>query len=197
MNCQDTSENYNPNYLNEFKTKLSQYIKTQLTKRKNDFDYIPTLFSNDSPEDIANLKISYMVKQKQMIEGNIGQTVLGNAPGFEDLKTGHKTKCDVKKKDNSLLIEVKNKWNTCNSDGIEKVCDKLSAYKKEHPNCECIWGIINPKKSFEGSVETFIHNGVEIKKIQGLKLFSKVFTYNGYDYSLEAISFIKTELSKY
>lgn len=193
----ESKSNYNPNHLNEFKAKMSQYIKSQLTKEQNSFTYKPTLFSNDSDNDIANLKIAYKVRQKQMIEGNIGQIVLGNAPGFKDLKTGHETKCDVLKNDDSMVIEVKNKYNTCNSDSQAKVCDKLSAHKRENPECECIWGIINPKKSFEGSIEIFTHNGVEIKKIQGLKLFSEVFTHNGYDYSTEAIKFVKTEISKY
>ena len=56
---------------------------------------------------------------------------------------------------------------------------------------------INPKNEFEGLDETIIHHGVEIKKIQGLKLFSKVFTHNRHDYSHEAIKFVKEELSKY
>ena len=175
---------------------LNILIKRNQEEKKK-FIYVPTLFSNDSDADIANLKIAFEVRQRQMIEGDIGQIILGSAPGFINLKQGHVTKCDVMNEDGTILIEVKNKWNTCNSDSTSKVLDKLAVYKREHPNAECIWGIINPKNGFEGVNETIIHHGVEIQKIQGLKLFSKVFTHSGNDYSHEAIKFVKEELSKY
>ena len=188
---------YDPTYLDEFKSQTPEYINNELTRGNKQFKYEPTLFSNDSTDDIADRKRAFVVRQKDMKEGTIGQIILGSAPGFINLKQGHVTKCDVMKKDGTILIEVKNKWNTCNSDSTSKVLDKLAVYKREHPNAECIWGIINPRNGFEGVNETIIHRGVEIKKIQGLKLFSKVFTHSGNDYSQEAIKFVKEELSKY
>jgi len=188
---------YDPTFLDEFKSQITEYINKEKTRRRKKFLYVPTLFSNDSATDIANLKIAFEVRQRQMIEGDIGQIILGSAPGFINLKQGHVTKCDVMNEDGTILIEVKNKWNTCNSDSTSKVLDKLALYKRENPNAECIWGIINPKKIVEGFDETIIHHGVEIKKIQGLKLFSKIFTHSGNDYSQEAIKFVKEEISKY
>lgn len=42
-------------------------------------------------------------------------------------------------------MDVKNKWNTCNSDSKKALFDKLSKYKRENLKTRCIWAIINPK----------------------------------------------------
>ena len=133
-----------------------------------------------------------------MKEGKIAEILISNWYGWTDLKTNgpRKTGLDCYKLDNSAIMEVKNKHNTCNSSSHQVLLDKLSKYKKEHPKTECIWGVINPKLGDCNLTKTIVHRGVEIKKLQGLDLLSYVFTHNKYNYSLHVIKYIKFLLSK-
>ena len=72
---------------------LKAYIDKKLhslIKKKRDlvkkFEHHPTLFETSDPEHIKSLEIAFKVKQLQMKEGKIAQIVLGNLPGWEDLK---------------------------------------------------------------------------------------------------------------
>lgn len=82
-----------------------------------------------------------------MKEGEIAQIVIGNFYEWIDLKTGHESGLDCMKKDNSVIMEVKNKYNTGNSGSEKSVLDKLSKYKGENPETICVFGIINPRKN--------------------------------------------------
>ena len=74
-----------------------------------------------------------------------------------------------------MIIELKNKYNTCNSGSEKAIKDKLATYKKNNPKTRCIWGIINPKKNNKKLSTKIIHNGFEIEKIQGIDLLKLVF----------------------
>ena len=147
-----------------------------------EFIHVPTLF--ELPGVKEDLEAALRVKQMQMKEGLIGQIVIGNSPGWRDLKQGHESGLDCQKIDNSVIVEIKNKWNTVKGSDIKKsLLPTLAKYKKENPNTRCIWGVINPKPEVKKLREVIIHDGVEIEKIQGEELFKLVFTSDGVDYS--------------
>lgn len=76
--------------------------------------------------------------------GEFHQMVLGSVNGWIDLKTGDKSKVDLKREDNSIFIELKNKFNTCNSGSLNDVEKKLIEALKNHPNAKAYWAFIIP-----------------------------------------------------
>ena len=170
----------------------------ELYHRKNKtYVHEPTIFGDSSIENITQLEIAFKQKQKQMKEGELTQIIIGNWFGWEDLGVGHSSGLDCRKKDNSIIIELKNKWNTCNSGSKKSVMDKLSKYKKENPHTRCVWGIVNAKPGCKKLQEKIIHDGVEIEKIQGLELFKLVFSIGKMDYSSQIINMVKDYIAKY
>ncbi len=120
-------------------------IKKMYQKKTKEYVHEPTLFGDDSEEHIKNLEKAHIVRQKQMKEGELAQILIGNWFGWEDLGKGHSSGLDCRKKDMSIIMDVKNKWNTCNSGSQKALFDKLSKYKKENPKTRCVWAIVNPK----------------------------------------------------
>lgn len=157
----------------------------------------PTIFGDNSKENIKMLEIAFKQRQKQMIEGNLSQIIIGNWFGWEDLRIGHCSGLDCLKKDMSIIMEVKNKYNTCNSGSEKALLDKLSKYKKENPKTRCIWAIVNPKPDCKNLHEKIIYNDVEIEKIKGKELFNLVFSIGNINYSTRIIDIIKNYISKY
>lgn len=122
-----------------------------------------------------------------MKEGEIAQVVLGNWYEWEDLGTGHDSGLDIRKQDNSAIIELKNKWNTCNSSSAKAVNDKLSDYKKKNPNTRCIWGSVNPKDINKNNSSNYVYDGVTIESLQGNELLDYIFTYKNYNYKKQIL----------
>ena len=157
-----------------------------------------TILGDNSPEARQALITSHEVRQNQMKEGNLIQIAYGNFYGWEDLGVGHPSKLDIRKLDNSIIIELKNRSNTCNSDTSKSVFDKLADYKIDNPNTKCVFGIVNPKNPKSKKLYTVIkHNGVEILKVQGKELIKMIFNLDGVDYSDEAIQKIQELNEKY
>lgn len=182
---------------NHYISNIIPKIDKIYTREKKEYIHVPTIFGDDSEENIKNLEIAFKQRQRQMKEGELAQILIGNWIGWEDLKIGHSSGIDVRKKDNSIIMDVKNKWNTCNSSSQKALFDKLSKYKKENPETRCIWGIINPKPGCKNLSERIIYDGVEIEKIQGVDLFKLVFTIGNIDYSLKIINIVKQYIRKY
>lgn len=178
--------------IQKYKDKIKPLIKEKLNKSRKGFVYEPTIFGNTSKKYIKTLKIAHQVRQLQMIEGEIAQIIFGNFCGWRNLEVGHKTGLDCKKKDKTIIVEVKNKYNTCNSGSQKATLDKLANYKKSNPKTRCVYGIVNPSKNCKNLKKKISHNGVELEKIQGIELFKLVFNLDGIDYSSEIIDYIKT-----
>ena len=174
-------------YINNIKTLIKEMYK----KKNKKFEHNPTLFSSDKPEDIKMLEMSFRQRQKDMKEGNLGQIVIGNWFGWEDLGIGHSSGLDCRKKDNSIIMELKNKYNTCNSGSREAVLNKLVEYKKINPKTRCIWAIVNANPDNKKLHKIIIHNGYEIEKIEGSELFKLVFSIANIDYSPDIINIVK------
>ena len=163
---------------NEYIIKIAPLIKEEMNKKREKYLHETSLLEDNSDDTIEKLKNAFKIRQDKMKEGNIAQIMIGNIPGWEDLGRGHSSGLDCKKDDNSMIMEIKNKYNTCNSGSEKAIKDKLATYKKNHPKTRCIWGIINPKKNNKNLSTKIIHNGVEIEKIQGIDILKLVFNTN-------------------
>ena len=179
-------------------TKNIHTLINKLFQRKNkEYVHEPTLFGDNSKENIKKLEIAFKQKQKQMKEGYLAQILIGNWFGWEDLGQGHSSGLDCRKKDNSVIMDVKNKWNTCNSGSQKALFDKLSKYKKENSKTRCIWAIVNPNPGCKKLYEKIMYDGVEIEKIQGIELFKLVFSFGNINYSTQIINIVKNYICKY
>lgn len=181
-------------HFDSYKRKITPLVENIIKKPRTKYVYEATMFSYNSPEYVRNSEIAYYIRQNQMLEGKIAQVLIGNWFDWIDLKSGHFTGLDCYKKDNSAIIELKNKYNTCNSSSQKVLLDNLSKYKRNNPKTECIWGIVNPKPNEREFTRIIVYDGVEIKKLQGKDLFSYVFKFNGYDYSPHVIEHVKSLL---
>lgn len=103
-------------------------------------------FNNIQPKEYIDLEI--LLQNDKTISNAIGlfhQNMLGGISGFENMGTGNG--CDIKKMDNTIYAEVKNKHNTMNSSSAEATYQKLQNVANEHPNATCYLVEIIAKKS--------------------------------------------------
>lgn len=175
----------------QYKNIIRPLIATILNADRKEYAHESTVFGNQDPEYIHNLEIAHKIRQIQMKEGDIAQTCFGKFYGWQDLGIGHSSGLDCMKLDGSVIIELKNKYNTCNSGSQLAILDKLAKYKIEHPETLCVWGIVNEKHGCKQLTQKIIHMGVEIYKIQGRDLFRLVYEVDGNDYSNNVIEFVK------
>ena len=106
--------------------------------------------------------------------GNIWQVVIGNYDKFEDLRQVHKTGLDIKSDSLKIIIELKNRYNTDNASAKKANLDKLCKFKKENPEWQCIYAIVNDKTK-EGKNEKLLHNDFELTYLSGQKLMDFIF----------------------
>ncbi len=78
-------------------------------------------------------------------------------------------------------MELKNRTNTDNASAKKSNLDKLSEFKKNHPDYTCIYATINAtteEKTLKGGVKKILHNQVEIEQYTGYALLEFVFKEN-------------------
>lgn len=183
-------------YIPTFKKNIKPLIVDLYSRDQKEYEHDHTVFGDDSIKNIKMLEIAFKQRQKQMKEGELAQIIIGNWIGWEDLGIGHPTGLDCRKKDNSIIMELKNKYNTCNSGSQKALLDKLAKYKKANPETRCIWGIINSKKGCRRLSQKIIHEGVEIEKIQGIDLLRLIFKVGNINYSTQLINMVKRVVSE-
>jgi len=108
--------------------------------------------------------------------GEFHQKLLGKVEGWQDLGVGDESKVDLKKKDNSIFIEIKNKYNTVNSDSLSKVRDKLQRALENNPDAICYWAFIISQHGDSGE-SVWNYNGKsnpKLRKIWGKKVYELV-----------------------
>lgn len=76
--------------------------------------------------------------------GLFHQQLIGAIDGFEETP---RLPCDVKKTDNTIFAEIKNKYNTMNVRSAAGVYDELAGLAKSYPNAMCYLVEIIAKKS--------------------------------------------------
>jgi DNA (cytosine-5)-methyltransferase 1 len=173
--------------------KIDEIIKNIFSRDKKDvlsFDILDT-------EKMKEIKLlSLKLTQYQMNIGEIWQTVIGNYENFEDLKTGDPSGLDILSSTRKIIIELKNRTNTDNDSSRKTNFDKLSKYKKEHPEYRCIYANINhdkKEKTIEGYNKKIIHDGVEIEQHVGKEFLKFIFE----EKTDEILEFIKKTIDKY
>lgn len=181
-----------PEEIKEYFKKIKLEIKKILSRINKDIDPNDKDILDDESEITMKMKmVELKRKQITMKYGEIWQKVIGNFPGWEYLGNGHETECDLRRLDNTAIVELKNKYNTCNSGGKKDLERKLTNYKKCNPNTECIWGIINEKKGNKCHKKVYNVNDEYIIKWQGKDFLKYCLTYKGVDYTEIIIKSIK------
>lgn len=103
-------------------------------------------------------------KAMEMKMGDFHEELMGKFPGYETLPVGHETGTDVRKTDDSLFLEVKNRDNTMNSGGAETVVRKLA--KLAAAGKEAILVMVNSQKKtlprFKAPAAVQVMNGRQI-----------------------------------
>lgn len=83
--------------------------------------------------------------------GEFHQKILGSVDGWNDLGVGDDSRVDLSNDSQTIFIELKNKHNTCNSDSLAKVRDKLLSIVNLNDNATAYWAYIVPgTKSRQG-----------------------------------------------
>lgn len=95
---------------------------------------------------------------------------------WTDLGVGDESKVDLMKNDKSVFMELKNKFNTVNSDSLSKVRDKLSNAVTTYPKATAYWAYIIEKDGSSGESDwNYLgNNNPCIKKIWGANVYEIV-----------------------
>jgi hypothetical protein len=138
------------------------------------FDVMNTEMSIDNW--ISNERIRQNDKTINNKIGEFHQMLLGCVDGWTNLGTGDNTKVDLKKEDNTIFVELKNKWNTMNSDATDKCHDKLVNVVKEHTTATAYWAYIISNDGSSGQSVWKYHKVEDnrIKKIWGKEVYKIV-----------------------
>ena len=112
--------------------------------------------------------------------GEFHQYLLGNLPGFEETPS---LPTDIRKRDLTVIAEVKNKFNTMNARSKEAVFKELRAAASNNPLSTCyLIEIISKNPEFEGKWEITTtgekHSHPQVKIISAKKFYAK---YTGID----------------
>ncbi|PSV15266.1 hypothetical protein C0W59_11015 [Photobacterium kishitanii] len=125
---------------------------------KNDTIFNSSLFSNTidpfamtfglelyGSENWLQAEISrQLYKTYEQKIGEFHQKILGSVEGWDDLGVGDESKVDLFNSDKNIYIELKNKYNTCNSDALDKVKDKLLNILTNNAEATAYWAFIIP-----------------------------------------------------
>jgi hypothetical protein len=108
--------------------------------------------------------------------GEFHQMLLGGVEGWKDLGVGSESHVDLKTDDNSIFIELKNKWNTMNSGALESARRKLEKCIKKNPTAVAYWAYIVSRNGSTGEGEWVYsgRNNPQIKKVWGSKVYEMV-----------------------
>jgi len=143
---------------------------TVLKESKNDIDAIKTIF------DITVKQIGFdgwankeMERQQdKTINNKIGefhQELLGKVEGWVDLGVGDETEIDLKKEDNTVFIELKNKHNTMNSSSTKTCREKLENVIEQYHDATAYWAYIISRK-YRSENRVWKYQGREDEKIR-------------------------------
>jgi len=161
--------------------KYGKNIKNEIYKifeHKYNDDFInDILLDNFFSKNKLFVEKSKKIKQIQMKIGLIWQIAIGNYDNFINLKIGDKTGLDILSNERKIIIELKNRYNTDNSSSKKTNYKKLMIYKKEHPDYDCIYGVINEKNQI-GIDKKIKINDYEIRYLSGDKLLTFIFDKN-------------------
>lgn len=131
----------------------------------------------DFDEWIGSEKVRQIDKTVNNRIGEFHQKLLGGVNGWEDLGRGHPLGIDLKKQDNSIFIELKNRYNTVKGEDLKHVFDKLKRVADENPESKVYYAYVVPKKPSSGEKIWKTSQREEDKRIfevWGLKVYDIV-----------------------
>lgn len=175
LECINHVINIYPNF-NNFKTS-----REVLTKSDNTIDEFKMIF--DMCMGQMNIdawsKFELNRQKDKSINNKVGefhQKLLGKVDGWIDLGIGDETEIDLKKEDNSIFIELKNKHNTMNSSSKDQCREKLENIIEKYPDAIAYWAYII-SKNYKSENKIWIYKQREnerIKIISGYKVYELV-----------------------
>jgi Eco47II restriction endonuclease len=102
--------------------------------------------------------------------GYLHEKILQNCYGWQEY---HEHSMDVCKKDKSVYMQIKNKYNTMNSSSVQHLKQKMLELKNIEPNATIVLGVVNDIHE-NGVNKEFIHGYDSIRKISGRRLYEFV-----------------------
>jgi hypothetical protein len=147
-----------------------KFYKNKIDIFKQTFD---EHFNHSTTEEIIENEIIRQVdKSYGGAIGTFHEYVLGGIEGYE---VGILSGYDVKKTDNTVFADIKNKHNTMNSPAMEGLYIKLKKFADEHKSAKCYWVQILAKDSFisnwEGDINGKEYRHSRVFKISGDKFY--------------------------
>jgi hypothetical protein len=195
----DTSQpRFDPEFFSGYKRKVEPSLRKLYSKPRRSIDPVDCdILQTDNMAKAE--KTALWSQQIKMKRGMTWEILMGYFPGFEILPAKHPSHCDVANKNSKLYIQLKNKYNTVNSDSATQNKFRLASFKRDNPDFTVVWGIINPRKKYKsaGFREDISYNGEVIEKWHGKYLLDRVFTHNGYNYFPDVLKFAKSLISEY
>ncbi len=162
-------------YLKESKSiDLAQMQKNVLDPFKMVFDMFAK--NMNLKEWIENERARQKDKTINNAIGEFHQKLLGCVPGWEDLKTGHDLGMDLRKTDDSVFVELKNKHNTVKGDNLKDVYTKLENVIKKYPHATAYYAYVIPKNG-RGDEKVWKIKGKEnrqIRMISGQRMYEMI-----------------------
>lgn len=163
---------------------VNEEIDTEyvLKHSRNTVDEFKAIF------DIATTEISFEDWSKNELNrqndkslnnkiGEFHQMLLGSVDGWSDLGVGHPLGVDLKNDEETIFIELKNKYNTMNSSSSAKTFEKLGNVIKEYPNATAYLGIVIDKNYNSSDVIWRLSNypkNRQIRRISGDLLYEMI-----------------------
>lgn len=112
--------------------------------------------------------------------GDFHQTILGSVNGWTNLNTGHSTGVDVKKNDETVFAEIKNKYNTvtgARQDSVFNVLRKIANTKPE-ATCYLVHMVKKDKQSYDKlwkfNAKNVFYSHERVRLISGDKFYDLV-----------------------
>ena len=165
---------YIDNIINIYEEKVDRN-KTTIDEIKKESNKICYGFKEEEWIEFDNKKL----KDKQINNkiGELHEYLLENTKDYCKSNNIDKSlKVDVMKKDYSVFIEIKNKYNTMNSLNKESVINKLKKIKNKYTDSLCLIGIINGK-----DYKKKVSENPEVWEYSGKKLFNLIFKNKDYN----------------
>lgn len=147
------------------------FMQNKTSPLNNCSDLLLHDYYNKNPDIIDK---TLKLKRIQMNIGMLWQFAIGNFSDFQDLGVGHPTGLDILSTRKKIIIELKNRYNTDNASSRKANFDKLAKFKKDNPEYDCIYGIINDTHP-NGQIKQIMHDGIIIKYYSGNLLLKYIF----------------------
>lgn len=167
---------------------LSKTPEEVLTNSNETIDQFKTLFDIYSNEFSLDDWIKFEIprqhdKTANNRVGDFHQNLLGHVDGWVNLGRGHPSGMDLKNEDDTIWIELKNKYNTMNSSSLRDTRFKCEELAIKYPNAKIYWAyIVSPNYDsfdvtweYKDNKENAVHEVNEnIRNIAGKDVYKLV-----------------------